>query len=108
MAQLVSRIPLAQKLLFEPAVAELFQEANPLNRAGTALNEHLIPRIIESKEKQSARNEFVGMGSAAPKAGALTGFPHRVDKRNVATGDLSGIGCEKGGVLPKPLVLENL
>ncbi len=74
MAQLLSRIPLAQKLRFEPAVAELFQEANPLNRAGTALNEDLIPRIIESKEKQSARNEFVGMGSAAPEAGALTGF----------------------------------
>ncbi len=59
MAQLLSRIPLAQKLRFEPAVAELFQEANSLNRAGTALNEDLIPRIIESKEKQSARNEFV-------------------------------------------------
>ena len=33
---------------------------------------------------------------------ALTGFPHRVDKRNVATGDLSGIGCEKDDILPKP------
>ncbi len=51
--RLLSRIPLAQKLRFEPAVAELFQEANPLNRAGTPLNEDLIPRIIESKEKQS-------------------------------------------------------
>ena len=38
------------------------------------MNEDLIPRIIEGKEKQSARNEFVGMGSAAPKAGVLTDF----------------------------------
>ncbi len=31
---------------------------------------------------------------------------HRIGKRYGDTGNPSGIGCEKGGVLPKPLVLE--
>ncbi len=64
-----------------------------------------IPLLAATGGRQSAEREPFRLSF---RYADISAKGHRIGKRYGDTWDLSGIGCEKGGVLPKPLVLENL